>query len=366
MGVSLLAGILALVVALASWGSAFVPTKLPSIVSVNLDVIVFQSYVTLATILTTLVVLVWKPFVFTVLGFFGAALWIPANIMAITAIKHVGVGVAQSVWGGGICITSFLWGALGRPLWAGQGCTLASPPLSILGLFLLVAGIAGLAFASTPTKTLNGSSVKAGKEEGQVDADEDDKEGEEKIGQNEEEEKDGLSVRMLKIAASSSSLESKGLSPSRNGGGKRKEGQRKMSSKASELDGNDDTVGLIAVHDEVDDGQDWDDSTARQGSESDPEKERDNKIQESDEGLRGRDGMGGAMREQKAYAAVDGDASANNIPSSLNRRPNLGHQYRPGNDSSNGNGNGTISIFAHSHERKRKMLGLVLCTGTGG
>lgn len=149
MPVSFVSGLAALLVSVASWGSAFVPTKLPSIAGLDLDAFVFQGYTVAAVVPTTLIILAWEPFVFTPYGFFGAALWIPANICAVSACRIIGVGIAQSSWAGGICVVSFLWGALGAHLWTDHGCTLTSVPLAILGLLTLIAGIAGLAFSST-------------------------------------------------------------------------------------------------------------------------------------------------------------------------------------------------------------------------
>jgi glucose uptake protein GlcU len=72
-----------------------------------------------------------------------SALWVPANLFAILAIKSLGIGVAQGLWSGCIVLTSFLWGAVffGDPIkniW-----------LTLLGLLLLTVGILGLALCPT-------------------------------------------------------------------------------------------------------------------------------------------------------------------------------------------------------------------------
>ncbi len=138
--------------AVFSWGSAFVPTKLPSMANIEVEMIVFQSYVVVSVLVSTLFILCWEKFVFAPYGFLGAALWIPANMCGIAACRIIGVGVAQSCWAGGIVIVSFLWGSLGTRIWADHGCTLRSAPLAVLGICTLIAGIAGLAFASSTSR----------------------------------------------------------------------------------------------------------------------------------------------------------------------------------------------------------------------
>jgi hypothetical protein len=108
-----------------------------------------QAYITVPIVLTSLFILTFERFEFAPLAFFGAALWIPANMLACSSCRIIGVGIAQSCWAGGICITSFLWGALGRRLWAPEACTLQNVPLAVLGLVILIAGNASLALVSS-------------------------------------------------------------------------------------------------------------------------------------------------------------------------------------------------------------------------
>lgn len=67
------------------------------------------------------------------------AIWVPANLFAIVAIKTIGISVAVGTWAGISVLVSFTWGALVfqdpvKNIW-----------LTLLGLLLLVLGIVGLA-----------------------------------------------------------------------------------------------------------------------------------------------------------------------------------------------------------------------------
>jgi multidrug transporter EmrE-like cation transporter len=48
---------------------------------------------------------------FSYWGIIGAALWVPASIFSIYAIRFMGLSVAQGLWSGLTIVVSFLWGA---------------------------------------------------------------------------------------------------------------------------------------------------------------------------------------------------------------------------------------------------------------
>jgi hypothetical protein len=75
-------------------------------------------------------------------GVCAGVLFVFSGLFAFVAVPLVGLSVAQGVWGGAAVFVSFAWGALGpAPLHA----PLASLPLSLLSLLLLVLGVGGIA-----------------------------------------------------------------------------------------------------------------------------------------------------------------------------------------------------------------------------
>ena len=64
------------------------------------------------------------------------------------------MGVAipwQCIWGGMICIISFLWGVFGNPIWTACSCTLSSTPLAVVGLAIVVSGIVLIVLVTSTT-----------------------------------------------------------------------------------------------------------------------------------------------------------------------------------------------------------------------
>ena len=84
-----------------------------------------------------------KPYVWSSWGLLGAGLWIPGSILSVYAIKYLGLAVAQGGWAACIVIVSFLWGSL----YFGENIN--SVGLTVLALFLLCLGLAGLSLSGS-------------------------------------------------------------------------------------------------------------------------------------------------------------------------------------------------------------------------
>lgn len=84
MTVSTTDGIIGVCVTLLSFGSAMVPMKYGR---KPLDPFLFQFIATLAVGASSCIVLAWSPFTFTWYAFAGAAMWVPANILAIYCVR---------------------------------------------------------------------------------------------------------------------------------------------------------------------------------------------------------------------------------------------------------------------------------------
>eukprot|EP00658_Telonema_sp_P-2_P035686 TRINITY_DN25912_c0_g1_i1.p1 TRINITY_DN25912_c0_g1~~TRINITY_DN25912_c0_g1_i1.p1 ORF type:complete len:316 (+),score=61.44 TRINITY_DN25912_c0_g1_i1:167-1114(+) len=136
-------------IAILVWGSFIIPVKLKAVQEAQLHPLVFQTYMGLAIAPSSLIVWAWEKPSWTWWGFAGAGLWVMGNTCAIGAVKRLGIGTAQGIWAGGICVISFLWGFLARPLWADGTCTITDVPLAIIGLVVVVVGIVGLSVVSS-------------------------------------------------------------------------------------------------------------------------------------------------------------------------------------------------------------------------
>jgi len=76
---------------------------------------------------------------FTYLGIIGGFLYIAANILLFAAVKFIGIGIGQGVFGGAAILVSFLWGVLVL------GDTVDSLGIAVLSLATLLLGIVGIA-----------------------------------------------------------------------------------------------------------------------------------------------------------------------------------------------------------------------------
>jgi hypothetical protein len=62
----------------------------------------------------------------------------------------VGLGAVYGICSGFVILSSFLWGVTAAPLWGDPPCTLVNPGLAVVGLFILIASVAGLAVFGSP------------------------------------------------------------------------------------------------------------------------------------------------------------------------------------------------------------------------
>ena|SRR3990167_2873939 len=86
--------------AILFFGSFGLLVKIPPVARANVDAMVFQCYYSLAVFLTSWFVLFFVDFSFTWLGTAGASMWVPSSVLAISAIKLMGMATAQGVWSG--------------------------------------------------------------------------------------------------------------------------------------------------------------------------------------------------------------------------------------------------------------------------
>eukprot|EP00300_Choanocystis_sp_HF-7_P012760 c18020_g1_i1.p1 GENE.c18020_g1_i1~~c18020_g1_i1.p1 ORF type:complete len:485 (+),score=109.85 c18020_g1_i1:1441-2895(+) len=141
-------GWVAVVVGTLFWGFFAVPMKAKAVQDAHLHPTVFQIYMSSAVFLSSCCILSVTDFVWTWWGVVGGFVWVVASLTSIAAVNRNGVASSQGIWGGVICIVSFIWGAVAQPLWADGKCVLENTGLAVFGLALLVLGIAGIAIVS--------------------------------------------------------------------------------------------------------------------------------------------------------------------------------------------------------------------------
>jgi len=136
-------GYLAAVCAIVAFGSFNIPLKSERVQRANADPMIFQIYMNIAIFITSWLVLSYNEMSLTVWGILSAVLWIIASLLSIFAIKNAGLAVSQGIWSGFTIIVSFLWGAVvfQQPL--------KDVGLSVLGLLMLMVGIAGISTAGS-------------------------------------------------------------------------------------------------------------------------------------------------------------------------------------------------------------------------
>jgi hypothetical protein len=142
-----LIGWLAVMMACACFGSFGVPIKHPSVLQANVHPLVFQSYKTLWVFITCWGVLLFRDLHFTWWGVVSGIFWVPGGIAAVVSVTNIGLAVGQGVWSTLIVIVSFSWGVLFFDE------RMKSTTGSLLALTLLVAGIIGMTFFASPTRT---------------------------------------------------------------------------------------------------------------------------------------------------------------------------------------------------------------------
>jgi glucose uptake protein GlcU len=136
-------GFLAALCSILMFGSFNIPLKAERTQRVNPDPMVFQIYLNFAIFISSWLVLSYNPLYLTVWGILSAVLWMISSLLAIYAIQNAGLAVSQGIWSGFTIIVSFLWGALVFQE------TPSNIGLSVVGLFMLLFGIAGLSIAGS-------------------------------------------------------------------------------------------------------------------------------------------------------------------------------------------------------------------------
>lgn len=144
-----LAPFLGALLAIVAWGSFTVPSKAEAVVAADLHPFWFQFYVSIGVTLSSFLLLFIQPdglSDLTVFGLLSAAMWVSANSAAMFAVKILGIAMAQSTWGALIAVISFVSSLLFRD-------SPRSLPLAWLGVLILIAGIALLAYVSSKSSS---------------------------------------------------------------------------------------------------------------------------------------------------------------------------------------------------------------------
>ena len=130
--------------------------KSEAVASADLHPLWFQLYVSIGVSLSSFLLLLIEPSSIsnlTVYGLMSAAMWVTANSAAMFAVKILGIATAQSTWGALIAIISFVSSLLFHD-------DPKNLPLACLGVFVLIMGIAILAYVSSKsTPSLRASSL---------------------------------------------------------------------------------------------------------------------------------------------------------------------------------------------------------------
>ena len=112
--------------------------KLKRVQAVDVNALVFMSYAGMAAAALSLLVLIYTPVIWSWWGTFGAAIWLSSQSLAFVAVQLIGAALGPSIWSGTTILTSFVWGV------TLFGEDPRSLPLSLLGMFVLAVGIAGI------------------------------------------------------------------------------------------------------------------------------------------------------------------------------------------------------------------------------
>ena len=102
-------GLLFALGATVGWGCYGLPLKYFHVTDIN--PIILQFYFSIAIFCSSWLILLQYEFIFTPLGFIGAAIWTNTSIISFIAIKYAGLAIAQGTWSGFVIIVSFFLGA---------------------------------------------------------------------------------------------------------------------------------------------------------------------------------------------------------------------------------------------------------------
>lgn len=90
-------------------GSFSFPIKMPSVMKVNGDPFVFQSFKAVTFFSLSWVVLLWSPFSWTPWGFLTGFFWIVSGTLAVVAIRtDAGMAVGTGAQASGVFIPSLI------------------------------------------------------------------------------------------------------------------------------------------------------------------------------------------------------------------------------------------------------------------
>ena len=128
MSPPLLVGYVTALISTLCFGSFAVPVKLPSVISLNVHPLAFQTYKTTMCVATAWISLVvpvygdggdggeegWTltKLQYTPWGIVSGIFWVPGGVMAIYAVQNAGLAVAQGTWSSLIVAVSFAWGMI--------------------------------------------------------------------------------------------------------------------------------------------------------------------------------------------------------------------------------------------------------------
>eukprot|EP00568_Trieres_chinensis_P015643 CAMPEP_0183325592 /NCGR_PEP_ID=MMETSP0160_2-20130417/79959_1 /TAXON_ID=2839 ORGANISM="Odontella Sinensis, Strain Grunow 1884" /NCGR_SAMPLE_ID=MMETSP0160_2 /ASSEMBLY_ACC=CAM_ASM_000250 /LENGTH=130 /DNA_ID=CAMNT_0025493399 /DNA_START=32 /DNA_END=421 /DNA_ORIENTATION=- len=113
----------------------------------DIDPLVFQSYKTIAVLLTSPLVPLffgWQYLVFTPWGIVSGIFWVPAGVAAVYAVRSpAGLAASQGTWSSIIVLVSFFWGSVifreaVRSVWG-----------ACAGIGLMVTGLWGMSYYSS-------------------------------------------------------------------------------------------------------------------------------------------------------------------------------------------------------------------------
>jgi glucose uptake protein GlcU len=142
-------GYIAAAASMLAFGSFNIPLKLRSTQDAKPDPMVFQVYINIAVFISSWLVLTYNPFIPTYWGIVSGTLWVFSSILSVFAVNYSGLAVSQGIWAGCTIIVSFFWGSV---IFHQE---LESLGLSLVGLVMLMVGIAGMSIAGSELLSKN-------------------------------------------------------------------------------------------------------------------------------------------------------------------------------------------------------------------
>ena len=103
-------GWLSVFIAFLAWGSFAVPSKKGEARKVS--PMIYQAIFNVYVFIFSWAPAIYTKFKFTIYGVYGAMFWVPASIFSFSAIRLIGLGVGQSIWGSVTIVVSFSLGRL--------------------------------------------------------------------------------------------------------------------------------------------------------------------------------------------------------------------------------------------------------------